>query len=80
MADNLMEEAERVSRIVQDAGGRLVGRTRLQKISYLLEVMGYGDGFSFAYKHYGPYSDQLTSAAKAATTLNLLSEEEHQAA
>jgi hypothetical protein len=80
MSSDLVRDAEGVLRIVQDAGGKLVGRTRLQKIGFLLEVMGYGDGFAFTYKHYGPYSEQLASAAEIATGLRWLSEQEHQAA
>lgn len=79
MTNNMIDNAKSVSRIVQEAGGKLVGRTRLQKISYILEVMGFGDGFIFSYKHYGPYSEQLASAAQTATALNWLEEEEYQA-
>lgn len=79
MLNDMTRGAQCVSRIVHDAGGRLVGRTRLQKVGYLLEVMGYGDGFAYFYKHYGPYSEQLTSSAQIATALNFLKEEEHQA-
>ena len=31
------------ARIVQDAGGELVGRTRLQKVTYLAQLAGFGD-------------------------------------
>ncbi len=40
--------------IVRDVGGRIVGRTRLQKIAYLLELAGFGVGFRFEYRHFGP--------------------------
>jgi hypothetical protein len=40
--------------IVRDAGGHIVGRTRLQKIAFMLEPAGLGGGFPFRYKHYGP--------------------------
>ncbi len=68
---------ERVVQIVSDSGGRVVGRTKLQKIAYLLEATGLGEGFSFQYKHYGPYSEELTSAARSAKLLKVLTEEEH---
>src|SRR5262249_25092822 len=73
-------DTEKVAAIVRDAGGRIVGRTRLQKIGYLLELTGLGEGFSFEYRHYGPYSEELASAARDANALGLLSEEEYQAA
>ena len=40
-------------------GGKLVGRTRLQKGVYLLERCGAEFGLSFTYHHYGPYSFEL---------------------
>lgn len=73
---NQRREYERVVQIVSDSGGRVVGRTKLQKIAYLLEATGLGDGFSFAYRHYGPYSEELTSAARSAKLLGVLREEE----
>jgi uncharacterized protein YwgA len=72
-------DTEKVASIIRDAGGKIVGRTRLQKISYLLELAGLGEGFSFEYRHYGPYSEGLASAARDASALGLVSEEEHPA-
>ncbi|WP_026871484.1 hypothetical protein [Inquilinus limosus] len=71
--------ALRATRIVRDAGGKIVGRTRLQKIAYLLTVTGLEEGFRFAYKHYGPYSEELAQAAEDASLLGHLREEQHQA-
>jgi uncharacterized protein len=64
------------AQIVQDAGGELVGRTRLQKIGFLLELAGLGDGFSFEYRHYGPYSEELAQAMGVAVALGPVKEEE----
>lgn len=69
----------KVADIVRDAGGRIVGRTRLQKIAFLLSAAGLEDGFNFGYKHYGPFSDEVAASARAADLLGLLSETEHQA-
>jgi uncharacterized protein len=69
-------EAEKAVDIVRDAGGRIVGRTRLQKIAYLFELAGVGEGFSFTYRNFGPYSDELTEAMQNASLLGLLDEEE----
>ena len=71
--------AVKVASIVRDAGGRVVGRTRLQKVAYLLSVTGLEDGLHFAYKHYGPYSEDLATAARDADLLGLLNETEQQA-
>ena len=40
-------------------GGELVGRTRLQKQTYLLDRCGAEFGLAFTYHHYGPYSFEL---------------------
>lgn len=67
---------ERAVQIVFDAGGRVIGRTKLQKIAYLLEATGLGEGFSFEYRHYGPYSEELASAVRTATLFGNMNEEE----
>jgi uncharacterized protein len=71
-----LSEAQRAAEIVRDAGGEIVGRTRLQKIAYILEAAGLGSGFPFRYKHYGPYSDLLADAAQTARIVGLLQEQE----
>ena len=64
------------ARIVQDAGGELVGRTRLQKIAFLLSLAGLEDAFKFEYRHYGPYSEDLAEAMEVAAVLGPVKEEE----
>lgn len=71
-----LNEAQRAAEIVRDAGGQIVGRTRLQKIAYILEAVGLGAGFPFRYKHYGPYSEQLADAAQTARIFGMLNEQE----
>ncbi|MGY4233044.1 hypothetical protein ACVIIW_001991 [Bradyrhizobium sp. USDA 4449] len=66
--------------IVRDAGGHIVGRTKLQKIAFFLEAAGVGSGFPFRYKHYGPYSELLASATQHAAALRLIVENESVAA
>ncbi|HEY3800373.1 MAG TPA: hypothetical protein VGL58_18640 [Caulobacteraceae bacterium] len=72
-------QGEAVHEIVALAGGRLIGKTRLQKAGYLLELSGLGYGFDFAYHHYGPYSEELAWAAKDATIDGLVVEKEEPA-
>ena len=62
-------DTDKVVAIVRDAGGTIVGRTRLQKTAYLLELAGLGEGFHFSYRHYGPYSEELASAVRDANAL-----------
>lgn len=64
------------ARIVQDAGGELVGRIRLQKVAYLAQLAGFGDEFAFEYYHYGPYSEELAHGMDIAVALDLVKEEE----
>ena len=45
--------------LVKLNNGRLVGRTRLQKVAYLLDRSGAEFGLPFTYHHYGPYSFEL---------------------
>ena len=69
-----LRDAEKVASIIRDSGGRVVGRTRLQKIAYLLSVTGQEDGFTFNYKHYGPYSEDLAAAVSVGGLLGQLVE------
>jgi uncharacterized protein len=69
------QSAREAAKIVADAGGEIVGRTRLQKIAYLLEIAGIGAEFQFEYRHYGPFSDGLAAASRDARLSGLISEE-----
>lgn len=75
-----LRDAEKVASIIRDAGGRVVGRTRLQKTAYLLTVTGLENGFTFSYKHYGPYSENLAAAANLGDLLGYIHETEQAAA
>lgn len=74
---NAPQPAVYAAQIVADSGGRVVGRTRFQKITYLLVAAGLEENFSFSYKHYGPYSEDLATAAKLAKFFGCMREEEH---
>lgn len=69
----------RAARIVREAGGELVGRTRLQKVVYLAQLAGFGDEFDFEYRHYGPFSEDLATAMEIAAGLGVVQEEEKRA-
>jgi uncharacterized protein len=71
-----IDYAREAAAIIRDAGGAIVGRTKLQKIGFFLELAGVGSGFPFRYKHYGPYSEQLATAAQHAAALRLITERE----
>jgi uncharacterized protein len=51
-----------IATLIEAAGGEIVGKTRLQKLVYLLDQVGIPTGFSFSYHHYGPYSEELSDA------------------
>ncbi|WP_143268081.1 hypothetical protein [Azospirillum agricola] len=70
---------QKAAEIVRDAGGEIIGRTRLQKVAYLLDLAGFGEGFRFEYHHYGPYSDELADAVRMAEAFDLVHEEERRA-
>ncbi len=67
-------EARRSAGIVRDAGGRIVGGSRLQKIGFLLEAAGLGEGFRFTYNRFGPFSKDLEDATRTAAVLGLVRE------
>lgn len=73
------QEVMKAAEIVRDAGGQIVGRTKLQKVAYLLELTDQGSGFEFEYRHYGPYSEALTDAIRVADAFGLVTEEERTA-
>lgn len=72
-------DAHKAAAIVAATGGKLVGRTRMQKLAYLFEQTGLGEGFQFTYRHYGPYSEDLALATQNAEHLGLLVETERPA-
>ena len=65
-----------IADIVRDAGGRVVGRTKLQKLTYVLVASGLEEPLPFLYKHYGPYSEAVAVASREADLLGLLDEKE----
>ena len=73
------EFPEQVAALVRAAGGTLIGRTRFQKMVYLLQLAGFLNGFRFEYRHYGPYSEDLSRALLAARLEGELLEEERAA-
>ena len=62
-----------IADVVQLNGGKLVGKTRLQKTFYFLELYGLGADLDFQYHHYGPYSEDLSLGVDDAVALDVLS-------
>jgi uncharacterized protein YwgA len=73
------DRLEVAARLVNEAGGQIVGRTRLQKVAYLTQLAGLGGDFAFEYRHYGPFSEDLASGMEIASGLGLVREEENRA-
>jgi uncharacterized protein YwgA len=67
------------ARLVNEAGGTLIGRTRLQKVACLAKEAGFLDVFEFEYRHYGPFSEELAAAMDVAAELKLVEEQEKRA-
>lgn len=70
------EAAHLVAEIIRDAGGEIVGRTRLQKTAYFLTVTGCGNNFGFRYRHFGPYSEEVAQAAEVGVLFGAIREKE----
>jgi uncharacterized protein YwgA len=73
----MKHNSDKVVNIVAEAGGVIVGMTRLQKIAYLLEVTGLGEGFDFEHRCYGPHSEGFRAATAAAIENGRLTETNH---
>lgn len=80
MHTSLRDRLNPVAQVVRDAGGEIVGRTKLQKTVYLLTLAGFETQFRFGYKHYGPFSEDLADAADLAAAFDVISERQQQAA
>jgi len=76
MTNDIRELAQSASQIIIDANGEIIGRTRIQKIAFMLELMNLGSGFKFDYKHYGPFSENLRSALQFASLFDFIDEDE----
>lgn len=72
---NEHEGVNSIKLILKAADGEIVGRTRLQKIAYLLKLSGFDNNFEFEYKHYGPFSRDVAQATDFAELAGVLSEE-----
>ncbi len=64
-----------VAGVVAAAGGRLIGRVRLQKAIYLLDQLGLQSGFTYEYHHFGPFSREVDIATLDAQEFLGLKEE-----
>ncbi len=63
--------------VILAAGGKIVGRTKLQKTVYLLTATNLIDNvFSFEYHHYGPYSEELSNVTKIESWFGEITETE----
>ena len=73
----MMDLVDYVGALVRLSDGRIVGKTRLQKIAYLLEAKELGFDLSFDYHNFGPFSAELAFAADDAESLGYISTDEH---
>lgn len=71
-----MDLAELVAMIIDLNGGEIVGKTRLQKMFYLLDVCGMNSGCRYDYYHYGPFSADLAECVDDAVRLGYVNPSE----
>lgn len=67
--------AEKIPEFISDNGGQIIGKTRLQKSFYFLEVFGVGLDFDFQYYHFGPFSEELAVSIDDAIALKIVDQE-----
>ena len=67
-----MNATDLVVKLIALHGGTVVGRTRLQKRTYLLHRCGGNFGLNFVYHHYGPYSFDLADGLTDARAEDLI--------
>jgi uncharacterized protein YwgA len=65
---------ETIADIVALSGGRLVGRTRIQKTVYLLDTQGLKSGAAYYYYNFGPFSDEVAAGISDGKFAGLLAE------
>ena len=68
------EDNKQILDIFHDAGGTIKGRTRMQKLFYLLQLAGFINGFYYEYRVYGPYSEELQTTLKLAKFFRIIDE------
>src|SRR3990167_6886859 len=57
-----------------DLCGKVEGRTRIQKMVYILQYLGYPLNEDFSYSYFGPYSDELRTEVDILTSVDILQE------
>lgn len=67
---------ENVVNIITQAGGEIIGKTRLQKVTYMLFAAGFENNFDFTYKRYGPFSENLYIATDLGVSLGKIKQTE----
>ena len=76
MSKSGIEKIDRTASIMALADSRIIiGRTRLQKMFCLLDLAGINTDFEFAYRYYGPYSEELRDTVNGVCAFGLAEEE-----
>ena len=69
------ERTREVVHIVAAAGGEFIGRMKLQRTAYFLELAGLGRGYKFPYTRRGPFSEELDMDIDSACVIYDIHEE-----
>jgi uncharacterized protein YwgA len=59
--------------LIQNARGRRLGKTQLQKLVYFVQERGVPLGYTYELYHYGPYSFELSNELSSLDSLGVLS-------
>lgn len=71
----MVDDIESVAKVVSLNGGTLIGKTRLQKTIYFMEILGIGFGYDYEYYHYGPYCEEVNNIVDISIMLDWISME-----
>jgi uncharacterized protein YwgA len=71
-----LEQLSRLTALVEAAGGRVDGRKKLHKLTYLCQRAGTDLGQGFVFHMYGVYSPSLARDVEEAEAWQLLAEKE----
>ena len=63
-----------ILKLIETAGGKVGGRKRLQKLTYIMKNLGFPVPVDFIYHRYGPYSPELSATISDLNALGLLKE------
>ena len=65
-----------IKSLIETVGGKFIGRIKLQKTMYILQMAGLDCNLFYQYYHYGPYCEELADAAEYGVATKSFKEEQ----